>query len=238
MMIDKRPVVLVAGVGRGSFEQLAPVLDRQKVEVVQVTSAEDSTKLAYSERMDLVILDAEPTTMSLAQVVRLIRSESSASRTASMLVLARPDRTDEAVGLIGRGVNRVMLSTDPPELVGQRAAELLHIAPRTTFRFSTRLLVELADGSDEALGAVVNISSSGMLVETDADLEPGQHVIISIDVAGDDEPLAVKAEVVRHAEPDRDGVEGVGVRFLKFAGDGRARLDAILDEAFTTPPGS
>lgn len=237
MMIDKRPVVLVAGVGRSSFEQLAPVLDRQKLEVVQVTSAEDSTKLAYSERMDLVILDAEPTKMSLAEVVRLIRSKASASRTTSLLVLARPDRTDEVVGLIGRGVNRVMLSTDPPELIGQRAADLLHIAPRTTFRFSTRLLVELADGSDEALGAVVNISSSGMLVETDADLEPGQHVIISIDVAGDDEPLAVKAEVVRHAESERDGVEGVGVRFLKFAGDGRARLDAILDEAFS-PPGS
>ncbi|HSN55649.1 MAG TPA: hypothetical protein VLT32_13305, partial [Candidatus Sulfomarinibacteraceae bacterium] len=69
-MTEKRPVVLVAGVGRSSFEQLAPVLDRQKLEVVQVTSAEDSTKLAYSERMDLVILDAEPTKMSLAEVVR------------------------------------------------------------------------------------------------------------------------------------------------------------------------
>ena len=155
----------------------------------------------------------------------------------SLLVLARPDRTDEAIGLIGRGVNRVMLATDPPELIGKRAAELLDIAPRTTFRFSTRLLDELADGSDEVLGAVVNISSSGMLVETDADLEPGQHVIISIHVAGDDEPLAVKAEVVRHAEPDRDGVEGVGVRFLKFAGGGRSRRDAILAEGFNGPAG-
>lgn len=234
-MIEKRPVVLVAGIGRSSYEELAPVLDRHKLEVVQVTSAEDSFKLAYSEQVDLIILDAEPTEMTLAEIVQIIRAPSSASSRTSLLILARPGRTEEALELIGRGVNRVMLSSDPPELIGQRAADLLHIAPRTTFRFSTRLLVEVADGMEESLGAVVNISATGLLLETDADLEPGQHVVISIEVADHEEPLAVRAEVVRRADPERDGVEGIGARFLDFAGDGRKRLDAILDEAFGAP---
>ena len=230
-MFKNRPLVLVAGIGRSRFDELAPVLDRQKLEIVQVTSAEDSAKLAHSDPVDLVILDAEPTVMSLDTIVATIRSKSSASGNASILVLARPGRSDEARALIGHGVNRVMLAGDPPELIGERVADLLHIAPRTTFRFSTRLLVEVADGADEALGAVVNISASGMLVETDTEFEPGQHVIISIDVAGQDEPLAVKAEVVRSADPERDGVEGIGVRFLAFAGDGRQRLDDLLIQA-------
>ena len=235
MVFEKRPVVLVAGIGRSSYEELAPVLDRHKLEVVQVMSAEDASKLAYSERIDLVILDAEPTEMSLEEIVRIIRAPSSASSKTSLLVLARPGRADESLALVGRGVNRVMLSGDPPELIGQRAADLLHIAPRTTFRFSTRLLVDVADGMEESLGAVVNISATGLLLETDADLEPGQHVIISIDVPEQEEPLAVKAEVVRHADPERDGVEGIGARFLSFAGDGRRRLDEILAEAFRSP---
>jgi hypothetical protein len=233
-VLKNRPLVLVAGIGRSRFDELAPVLDRQKLEIVQVTSAEDSAKLAHSDPLDLVILDSEPTTMSLEKIVSTIRSRSSASCNASILVLARPGRSDEARALIGRGVNQVMLAGDPPELIGQRVAELLHIAPRTTLRFSTRLLAEVADGADEALGAVVNISTSGMLVETDTEFEPGQHVVISIDVAGQDEPLAVKAEVVRSADPARDGVEGIGVRFLAFAGDGRKRLDDVLDQAFRT----
>ena len=79
----KRPLVLVAGVARSSFEELAPVLDRHKLTVVQVTSAEDSTKFAHSDRVELVILEAEPTTMSLEDVVRTIRAKSSASRRAS-----------------------------------------------------------------------------------------------------------------------------------------------------------
>lgn len=235
-MFEKKPLVLVAGIGRSTFDGLAPVLDRQRLEVVQVTSAENATKLAHSDRVDLVILDAEPTSMTLEEVIRLIRSEASASNKASILVLAQPAGIDEARALIDRGVNRVMLAGDPPELIGQSVADLLHIAPRSTFRFATRLLVEVADGSVEALGAVVNISASGMLVETDMDFEPGQHVVISIDVAGLDEPLGVKAEVVRHADPRRDGVEGISVRFLEFAGDGRSRLKAILGEAHENTP--
>ena len=231
----KQPLVLVAGIGRSSFDGLAPVLDRQKLEVVQVTSAEDSTKLAHSDRVDLVILDSEPTTMTLEEVVAFIRSPSSASNKASVLVLARPGRSDEARALIGRGVNRVMLAGDPPELIGQRVAELLDIAPRTTLRLSTRFLAEVADGADEALGAVVTISTTGMLVETDTLFLPGQHVMIAIDVPGLEEPLTVKAEVVRQADPKRDGIEGIGVRFLKFAGDSRARLEEILGDAFDTP---
>ena len=230
-MLDDRPIVLVAGTGRSSFERLAPVLDRQKLEVIQVTSAEDAARLAYSERVDLVILDAEPATMSLEEIVGTIRAGWSASNKTSLLVLAPPGRADAALALVGRGVNRVMLAADPVELIAQQVAALLHVAPRTTIRFPTRLLVGVADGSEEALGAVVNISATGLLVETDADLAPGQHVVISIDVGADDEPVAVKAEVVRRADPVRDGVEGVGLRFLSFAGDGRTRLEAILDRA-------
>jgi Tfp pilus assembly protein PilZ len=212
------------------------VLDRHKLEVVQVTSAEDSAKLAYADRVDLVILDSEPTTMTLEEIVAVIRSPSSASNKTSLLVLARPGGSDEARGLIGRGVNGVMLAGDPPELIARRAAGLLDIAPRTTLRLATRFLVEVADGADEALGAVVNLSATGMLVETDTLFLPGQHVLIAIDVAGQDEPLTVKAEVVRQADPGRDGIEGIGVRFLKFAGDSRQRLDAILGDAFDNTP--
>jgi hypothetical protein len=225
----------VAGIPRSSFDELAPVLDRHKVDVVQVTSAEDSTKFAHSDRVDLIILEAEPTEMSLEEVVRTIRSESSASNEASLLVLANPGTEDEARKFIGRGVDKVMLSVDPPKFIALQVADLLDIAPRTTLRLTTRLLVELADGSEEALGAVVNMSADGLLLETDADLEPGQYVILSIDIDPEDEPVAGKAEVVRKADPERDGVEGIAVRFLEFAGDSRKRLEGVLGEAFHIP---
>lgn len=228
-MSDKRPVVLLAGIPRSTFDELAPVLDRQKVSVVQVTSAEDSTKFAYSERVDLVILNSRPTTTRLENVVRTIRATSSASNKASVLVLAEPGDADEARQLIGRGVNRVMLAADPPELIGEQVAGLLEIAARTKLRLSTRLSVEVADGWEKALGSVVNLSAAGLLLETDAEIKPGQNVIISIDIDPRDTPVSGMAEVVRRADPERDGVMGVGARFLGFVGDGHERLQELLN---------
>ena len=228
-MSEKRPVVLLAGIPRSSFDGLAPVLDRQKVYVVQVTSAEDSTKFSYSERVELVILNSQPKTTSLEEVVRTIRAKSSASNKASILVLAEPGDADEARQLLGRGVNRVMLAVDPPELIAQQVAGLLEIAARTKLRLSTRVSVEVADGWKKAMGSVVNMSAAGLLLETDADIQPGQNVIISIDIDPQDNPVSGMAEVVRKADPNRDGVMGVGVRFLGFVGDGHERLQAILN---------
>lgn len=234
-MTEKRPLVLVAGIARSSFEELAPVLDRHKLTVVQVTSAEDAMKYAYSDRVELIILGVAPEGMSLEDLVQTIRSDASASGHASLLVLAEPGSEDEARALIGRGVNRVMLTVDAPKLIALQVADLLDIPPRATLRLYTRMLVEVDDGFEEALGAVVNISAAGLLLDTDADLELGQHAVLSIDIDPDVEPLAAKAEIVRKADPEREGVTGFGIRFLSFAGDSRARLEAILGEAFRIP---
>ena len=206
-MTESKSLVVVAGIARSSYDELAPVLDRHKLSVVQVASAEEVIKLASSKRVELVILGAGPTDMSLDEVVQTIRSESSPSRTASLLVLAAPDTADQARRLIGRGVNRVMLTVDPPRLLALHAADLLDIAPRATLRLTTRMLVEVNDGFKEALGAYR------------AALEP----------------VAAKVEVIRRADPEREGIAGIGARFLTFAGDSQKRLDAILSEAFHIP---
>jgi len=234
-MRRERPVVLVAGVRRSSVGELAPVLDRQNLTVVQVISAEDAAMPAHSDRFELVILGTEPTTMSLEDTIRTIRSESSASRNASLLVLAEPGTEDWARQLIGQSVNRVMLTVDPPKYIALQVAELLEIPPRATLRLGTRMLVEVEDGFEMALGAVVNVSATGLLLETEADLEPGQHVVISIDINPQVEPVAAKAEIVRKADPEREGIEGIGARFLSFAGDSQERLETTLGNAFCIP---
>jgi Tfp pilus assembly protein PilZ len=232
-VVERRALVLVAGIGRGPFEALAPVLDRQKLEVVKVAAPENSVELAHSEPFDLVIFDAEVREGTLKLVVDSIRHGLSASRNTSLLVLARPGNADSARELLGRGVNRVMLLEDPPELIGQQVAELLNIAPRANLRFSTHLQTSVGDGAVEVLGEIVNLSASGMLVETETSFEPGEQVVVAINLGGHQGSVSTKAEVVRQAHNERGGVDGIGLRFLSFAGDGKEKIEAVLDEAFT-----
>ena len=71
-----------------------------------------------------------------------------------------------------------------------------------------------------------------MLVETDRSFKRstgGCH-----DQSGRAKGLvSAKAEVVRLARKDRGGIEGVGLHFLSFAGDGKEKIEAVLEEAFT-----
>jgi len=233
---DKRSKVLVAGIGRDPFERLAPVLDRQDLDVVRVATPENSIELARAEGFDLIIFGADPEEATLEEVVGMIRDLPSASLKASLLVLAEPGSVDSARILIGWGVNRVMLLADPPELIGQQAAELLDIAPRADVRFSTRLRTSLADGAEEILGEVVNLSASGMLVETDTPFQLGEQVVISIHIGDQDEFISAKGKVVRRAVRERGGVDGVGIRFLSFSGAGEERIEAVLVEALANPP--
>jgi len=229
-------LVLVSGVGKIPFGELAPVLERQKLEVVKIAAPENTVELAQSEPFDLIIFGTAVQQGTFEQVVGAIRQTTSASRNTSILVLARPSEVDAVRNLIGRGVNRMMLLGDPPELIGQQVAELLNIAPRANLRFSTRLQTSVADGGVEILGEIVNLSATGMLVETDRSFKPCQKVVVTINLGGQRDPVSAKAEVVRLARNDRGGIEGVGLHFLSFAGDGKEKIEAVLDEAFTEPP--
>jgi hypothetical protein len=233
---EKNALVLVSGIGKIPFEDLAPVLDRQKLEVVKIAAPENTVELAQSEPFDLIIFGTEIKQGTLEQVVDAIRQGISASRNTSILVLARPKEVDAVQNLIGRGVNRVMLLNDSPDLIGQQVAELLNIAPRANLRFSTRLQTSVADGGVEILGEIVNMSSTGILVETEKSFKPCQQVVVTINLGGQKGPVTAKAEVVRLARNDRGGIEGVGLHFLSFAGDGKEKIEAVLDEAFTETP--
>jgi hypothetical protein len=234
-VVGKRSSVLVAGIEEGSFEALTPVLDRQGLEIVQVAAPEMSVELAESQPFDLLIFDSVVEVGTLGQLVDAIRGESSASRNSSLLVLAKPTTVDMARDLIDRGVNRVMLLDDSPELIGQQVAELLDIAPRADLRYSTRLKAAVGGDAVEVLGQVANLSISGMLIETETSFERGEEIAVTINLGGQLGTVMARAEVVRLAHSEREGVDGIGVRFVEFARDGASRIAAVVDEALAEP---
>ena len=90
LVTEKRSKVLLAGIGRGPFEAIAPVLERQKLEIERVDSPEAAVEMACSEQVALIIFDAEPNEMSLEEVVEKLRADDSASAKSSLLVMAEP----------------------------------------------------------------------------------------------------------------------------------------------------
>jgi DNA-binding NarL/FixJ family response regulator len=234
---EQLPRVLLAGIGRGPFEAIAPVLDRQKLQVDRVDTPEEAVERAHMEGYALVIFDAEPSDMPLEEMVTTLRAEPSASSKCSLLVMAESGKAQAAHELIGNGVNRVMHLDDPQEAIEQQVADLLHIAPRAAIRFAARLYTSLDDGVEEIFGQTSNVSITGMLVQTPTPLELGQRVVFEILLEDPDGKVTGLAEIVRRAIPDRGGVVGIGVHFLNFKNHGRHSLYNALEDALVDPLG-
>ncbi len=229
-MGEKPYNVLLAGMGRGPFSALAPVLDRQNLNVLRVESPEAAIEYASTEPVDLFIFDADPGEKPLEEIVSLFRAEGAASAKSSLLVVAERGRDADARALIGRGVNRVTLLDDPQESIEDNVVDLLGVVPRAAVRFAIRLYTTLDDGVEVAAGATENLSLSGMLVQTPVDITPGQKVAYELVYDEEEEAVRGDAEIVRRAVHER--VEGLGVRFLEFEGEGKQRLDEVLSEIF------
>jgi DNA-binding NarL/FixJ family response regulator len=221
--------VLVAGIERENYEEFSPVLQRRELQVDLVPTAEAGITLAASVKFNVIILSAESREQTLEEVVRGIRAAKGQSRGAAVLVLAKPEQVDEAQALMEKGVTRVMLVDDPPEIIGQQVAGMLEIAPRVETRLSTRLDTALGDSANQLFCQTENVSASGMLVRTQRRLSLGETVAFEIHVGDqEDGPIAGRGEVVRYARPDREGVDGIGIHFLGFASGGKERLGTFL----------
>ena len=234
-MTDTPSTVLLAGIGRGPFEAIVPVLERRHLTVIHLESPEDAIALAFEKKFDLLIFDAEPNQRTLGDLVRALRGESSASCRSSLLVVAETRTAEAARELVGQGVNRVVTLDESEEAIEQHVADLLDIAPRAAVRFTARLTTVLDDGTLEIVGRTANVSVTGMLLQTTTSLNPGQRVDFEFLADNGEEMVSGRAEIARCAVADRGGVSGIGIRFLEFDGNGRERIEAILADELARP---
>ncbi|MCG6948131.1 MAG: PilZ domain-containing protein [Acidobacteria bacterium] len=235
-MEPKNTKVLAAGIDRVTFEQLAPVMQRDAVEVDWVATPEEGVDLASGNRYDVIIMDAAvPADWPLELVVKSFRAKSSTSRTAAILVLAEPDQVDVARALRSRGVNRVMLATDPPEIICDQVAALLEVAPRVHVRLTTNVEAALGEAGRELFCQTVNLSSTGMLIRTRHRPTLGTPVEFKINLPEELGTICGRGDVVRHATKAHGGVEGIAIRFVDFANGGTSQLQKYL-EGLTTEP--
>ena len=120
------------------------------------------------------------------------------------------------------GGKRILVSDDYYQTLGRENVEVVtagidRVKPHA---------VVTGDGTHHPVDAI--ILATGF--ETTSFLAP-----MVIDIDPEVEPVAAKAEIVRKADPEREGIEGIGARFLSFAGDSQIRLETILGNALCIP---
>lgn len=99
-------------------------------------------------------------------------------------------------------------------------------------RYSLKLQIVYDDGNAFMSGAVVDISETGVFIETVMPLEPGTEVRLTPLVPEDAGLFEIRGVVVRKNEYDLDNhfdrTPGMGIHFKEIGADARAQLQSLF----------
>lgn len=213
--MDDHKAILTVALDPETFERIAPVLKRSSLSVQAVTQASAALDFAAQKKYSLVICRYPLPDLKLREFVSAIRGPSSASKTASLLLLTIPEMVSEARSGVHGGPFMVFSGQENVGTIGQGTAHLLQVAPRHAPRISSRLQVNLEEDTEAFQGWVVDLSVSGMLVTDSPMLSVGSACFFDFTLPTGD-VIRGTGTVVRHAAPRREKITGFAIRFVDF----------------------
>jgi hypothetical protein len=230
-MTDGKPTVLLAGLDDALARRVVVALSALGADFQRRAWATAFGGPATDSGCDVVIVGHFGELSGLQLLVGSTSSATSRSRQAALVVLCRRDLLGEVEPLLGRGVSRAVAIEELDQRLYDAVSSLLAVAPRVTLQAPVRLMPTVGGLEGASDGTTENLSASGMLVRCLGQLPVGSTVRFEISVPGQPTPIRGSARVVRTADPEREGVRGIGARFLSFLRtDGDRFRDVLSDQ--------
>lgn len=220
--------VLVVGADEEALERIAPMLRRAEFNVHTATPSPVVFDLVLGTAFELILVSYPLRELALDDLVDALRREGSWCQKSALVLLAEPDHIDDALALVDLGVNRAISLEWSEGRLHRAIGDLLEVSPRISLRVLVHLKVEVSQESKRSLYQTVNISKTGMLLRGDDGLEPGTRFSFFFGIPDGRRLVEGTGEVVRKTNPIREGTAGLGIRFVRLAGEGHEQLDSFV----------
>jgi CheY-like chemotaxis protein len=189
--------------------------NRSNIQIFTAASGQEAIDIHKKEMVDLILCDLYMPGMTGKEVCKIIRHDSSLKKVSIIIITTSAKDFDEC---LAAGANDVLLKPINPSEFMQKVGKYINIPVRRDIRILARIGVEGVKGtpSESFLGNTVNISVSGVLVETGHVISLGELVSCSFFVPGKTTPITVSGEVVRKADSKGAGMHYYGIKFVNI----------------------
>ncbi|MBI5495526.1 MAG: response regulator [Deltaproteobacteria bacterium] len=221
--------VLIVDDTRLGLAILREILERPSLQLLEATSGAEALEIHRREKADLIIMDLHMPGMEGDEVASVIRSDPSI-RGVSIIMFSGSAREETRQRCLAAGANDFVAKPFQGGELMSRVLRHVDVAVRKAARLLAHVEVR-GDGVAPLtfLGRTVNLSTSGLLLETDASLEVGRELLLTFFVPGTRTQLQARAEVVRKATGG--GAARWGVRFITLDQAGRRALFDYFEAA-------
>jgi CheY-like chemotaxis protein len=214
------PAVLVCSHGDVKEDLGGTLLWRDDMDRHVVLKMDEALMLAVAAKPQLVVIDRDLPWAGRA--VTALREDPS-TRGLSVVVMARGDFDPAEVELLECGANAILRLPAGPEWNG-RLQRLMDVPIRKEARFPVSFGVDASNGTGTGANAqALNLSASGMLIETASSLGMQEEVQLQFRLPPAPDPVRVEAQVVRQAAPTQFGLE-----FRRVGADVARRIQRFL----------
>ena len=220
--------VLVVGAAHEDMARIAPMLRRAEFNVHTAAPSPVVFDLVLGPSFELILVAYPLRDLILDDLIETLRREGSWCQKAALVLLAEPDHLDDALAMTDLGVNRAVSLEWSEARLHRAIGDLLEVAPRISLRVLVHLKVEIMEQSKRALYQTVNVSPTGMLLRGEDDLDPGTRFSFFFGIPDGRRLVEGTGEVVRKTNPMREGISGIGVRFVRIAGEGGEQLESFV----------
>jgi CheY-like chemotaxis protein len=203
--------VLIVDDTESGLALLRKIVTLARFTTFEANSGRQALKIHRRERVDLIIMDLQMPGMDGEQVTRTIRAER-ARRAVSILMFADGSRPGLRERCLAAGaddfVSKPFKNTD----LLARARSLMNVVVRKPTALLAHVKVEDAEPAAKPFVAqIVNVSTSGLLLEANEPLATGRRVGVKFFVPGSSAQISARATVVRRTAAG--GAVRWGVRF-------------------------
>jgi hypothetical protein len=214
------PTILLLDGARRRLPEEPSWRSTSDVTLLDAATAGEALDAVVASRPVLVIADLERNPEAALEALRALR----AAHAVPFLVLASPDRADEARGA---GSVHVLAGGAAPDVVLAEVRRLLDLFERAAPRVPVDAPVAFWRGGRPTEGRLIDISSSGFFT-TASEVQPvGARLEVSFRLPHDRAGKIVTGEVivVRRAP---GALSGFGARFFRLSENARLLIDDYL----------
>ena len=186
--------ILIVDDIKAIIEKESSILSRSDFSIFTATTSDDALQVHKNQVMDMIIIDLDMPVMSGDKLCSLLRKDA-ALKNVSIVMICNNSESDIKRTQVCKANAYVTRPVNPVQFLNT-VSRLLDVPERKSYRVLVKLSVKGKAKDESFFCSSRNISSTGILVETDKLLEKGDMISCSFFLPKSGQ-IAADAEIVR-----------------------------------------
>jgi DNA-binding response OmpR family regulator len=221
--------ILLVNSSRHFFDEGKSLLDRKDFQVLLAPSAVQALQIHREEHVNLVVSDLDMPEMGGDVLCVRIREEAE-DRAVSFILICN-DSPSEIERASSCGANVFLKKPFKAKTILEHVEKLLAISIRRGYRVLLRAKVIGSKDDSVFFCTSQNLSATGLLIETDRHIKPGDQITCSFYLPGSSH-ITAEGEVVR-IESLPEGKHKCGIRFVTLSPEYQHAVEQFISESET-----